>query len=86
MEYSPGISVPSVQAKRSDNRQQDCLCTAAFPIETKRQGLLTTEVFFDDMDAQLKEWIGKGYEVILSGDLNKKLGADVNGFARLRAK
>jgi hypothetical protein len=43
-------------------------------------------LFFDNLDEQLEEWIGKGYEIILSGDLNKELGADVTGFARIMAK
>jgi exonuclease III len=42
--------------------------------------------FFEDLDKQLEEWIGKDYEIILSGDLNEALGADVNGFARISAK
>jgi hypothetical protein len=42
--------------------------------------------FLDDIDEKLGEWIGKGYEIILSGDLNEELGADVTGFARITAK
>ena len=42
--------------------------------------------FFDDFDKQLEEWNNKGYEIIVSGDLNGQLGADIYGFARLSAK
>jgi exonuclease III len=42
--------------------------------------------FFDDLDLQLEEWREKNYEIIISGDLNEELGADVHGFARLSAK
>jgi hypothetical protein len=42
--------------------------------------------FFDDLDEQLGKWISKGYKIILSGDLNEELGADVTGFARITAK
>jgi hypothetical protein len=42
--------------------------------------------FFEDLDKQLEEWTEKGYKIILSGDLNEELGADVNGFARLSTK
>jgi endonuclease/exonuclease/phosphatase (EEP) superfamily protein YafD len=38
------------------------------------------------MDQQIEEWIQKGYEIILSGDLNEELGADIQGFARISAK
>ena len=42
--------------------------------------------FYDDLDHQLEEWAGLGYEIILSGDLNEELGSDIQGFARLSAK
>jgi hypothetical protein len=42
--------------------------------------------FFDDIDKQTQEWIGKGYKILLSGDFNEVLGADVNGFTRISAK
>jgi hypothetical protein len=48
--------------------------------------LFTTKVFFDNLDDQLEEWIDKGCNIILSGDLNEELGADVTGFARITAK
>ena len=44
------------------------------------------KAFFDDLDQQLNEWITKGYEIILSGDLNEQLGADIHGFAHISAK
>jgi hypothetical protein len=33
------------------------------------------------LNTHLEEWIGKGYEIILSGGLNEQLGADAHGFA-----
>jgi exonuclease III len=42
--------------------------------------------FYDDMEKQLEDWIRKGYEIILSGDLNEELGTDIQGFARISAK
>jgi hypothetical protein len=39
-------------------------------------------LFFDDPDLHLEEWIGKGYGILLSRDLNEELGAGVHGFAR----
>ena len=42
--------------------------------------------FFDDLDTKIEEWREKEYEIILSGDLNEELGADVHGFARISAK
>jgi exonuclease III len=53
-----------------------------------RQGRDTSprKAFFDDLDDQLEEWIDKGYEIILTGDLNEELGSDVTGFARVSAK
>jgi hypothetical protein len=41
--------------------------------------------FLDDLDKQLEEWTEKGYKILLSADINKELGSDVNGFARLSA-
>jgi hypothetical protein len=42
--------------------------------------------FFDGIDKQIGEWIEKGYEIILSGDLNEELGSDIHGFARISAR
>lgn len=42
--------------------------------------------FLKNINLQLKEWIGKGYEVVLSSNLIEKLGADVCGFARITAE
>jgi exonuclease III len=42
--------------------------------------------FFDGIDKQIGKWIEKGYEIILSGDLNKELGSDIHGFARISAR
>jgi exonuclease III len=41
--------------------------------------------FLDHLDKQLEEWSNKGYKILLLGDINKELGADVDGFARLSA-
>jgi hypothetical protein len=42
--------------------------------------------FSDDLDKQLEEWTQHGYKILLTGDINKELGADVNGFACLSAR
>ena len=42
--------------------------------------------FFDDLDHQIEEWRDQGYEIILSGDLNEELGADIYGFVQISAK
>jgi exonuclease III len=42
--------------------------------------------FYDDLDIQIQEWRDQDYEIILSGDLNEELGADLQGFARISAK
>jgi hypothetical protein len=40
----------------------------------------------DNLDKQLEEWTNEGYTILLSGDLNEELGADLTGFARLSVK
>lgn len=42
--------------------------------------------FYEDLDKQLEEWIGKGYEIILSGDQTEQLRVDAQGFAQISAK
>jgi hypothetical protein len=42
--------------------------------------------FFNDLDIQLDKWSTKGYKIILSGDLNEELGADIHGFVRISTK
>jgi hypothetical protein len=37
------------------------------------------KLFFDNLDKQLEEWTNKGYEILLSGNINEELGADVKG-------
>ena len=37
----------------------------------------------DDFERQIGEWVEAGHELIISGDLNKELGSDMNGFAQI---
>jgi exonuclease III len=40
----------------------------------------------DDLEIQVADWSSKGYDIIISGDLNELLGADEQSFARISSK
>jgi hypothetical protein len=40
----------------------------------------------DDLNWQITTWLQDGHELIIAGDINKELGGDVTGFARISSK
>jgi hypothetical protein len=42
------------------------------------------KAFLEDFDKQVKEWIAKDYEIIISGDLSEEIGADEQSFASIK--
>jgi exonuclease III len=44
------------------------------------------KAFLDDFDQQVSQWLAKGYELIIAGNLNEELGGNLSGFSRISSK